>query len=208
MEILKIEIQDNGMLTVCIDIMALLGLIVVIGLVTYVVKKIIEKKWLKSFQFSEASIGIGNSSITVKYDKRIQEIAYKIWIELITRKIGIMFEEEHDVIIEVYNSWYSAFGIIRKLLEEIPAERIEDANGLIQVTTDVLNKGLRPHLTKWQAKYRTWYESEKCKCEGKTPQEIQRMYPEYQVLILEMKRTNEIMIKFSDELRKMVYDVC
>lgn len=31
---------------------------------------------------------------------------------------------------------------------------------LIKLTERVLNVGLRPHLTKWQAKYRKWYNNE------------------------------------------------
>ena len=74
-----------------------------------------------------------------------------------------MFEEDQDVITEVYDSWYEAFKIIRKQLEEIPEERIGDAKELIDIVLKVLNDGLRPHLTKWQAKYRAWYKKEKAK---------------------------------------------
>ena len=37
-----------------------------------------------------------------------------------------------------------------------------------------------------------------------TPQEIQKMYPEYQELVSDLKKTNEIMINFSKELRKII----
>ena len=108
------------------------------------------------------------------------------------------------MITEVYDSWYEAFKIIRKQLEEIPEERIGDAKELIDIVLKVLNDGLRPHLTKWQAKYRAWYKKEKEKNQNMTPQEIQKMYPEYQELVSDLKKTNEIMINFSKELRKII----
>ena len=118
----------------------------------------------------------------------------------------MMFVEGQDVITEVYNSWYSAFVTIRELLKEIPADRIKDAEGLIELTTKVLNEGLRPHLTKWQAKYRCWFEQEKKANPQMEPQEIQRRYPYYQELVSELKHANKIMIQFSKELYKIAYD--
>lgn len=158
--------------------------------------------FFKSIDIFETVIGVGGSSITVSYDKKIQEIAYKFWIELKTRKIVLKFDEENDVILEVYNSWYQAFGIIRSLLEEISVEKIKYASGLIDITTKVLNEGLRLHLTKWQAKYRRWYEIEKDKHIDMSPQELQKLYPFFNELIEDLKVTNEIMIHFSDELEK------
>ena len=81
--------------------------------------------------------------------------------------------------------------------------RISDAKGLIDITTKVLNNGLRPHLTAWQAKYRAWYNSTLSDATA-TPQEIQRTYPEYQLLIDDLKKTNDIMIKYADELKRLI----
>lgn len=53
------------------------------------IKWIHKKAILKTVTIEEATIGIGNSSVTIKYDGCIKEIAYKIWIELTTRKIGL-----------------------------------------------------------------------------------------------------------------------
>ena len=142
-------------------------------------------------------------TVTIKYDGCIKEIAYKIWIELTTRKIGLKFDEKYDIISEVYDSWYEAFKVIRTLLANIPANRISDAKGLIDITTKVLNNGLRPHLTAWQAKYRAWYNSTLSDATA-TPQEIQRTYPEYQPLVDDLKKTNDIMIKYADELKRLI----
>ena len=204
MEIAKIEFLDKSKLVMTLNVWVLLVNVCLIVGCYYFFELIIKKQFFKSIEISETVIGIGKSSIKIKCDKRVQEIAHKIWIELKTRKIGIMFEEDQDVITEVYDSWYEAFKIIRKQLEEIPEERIGDAKELIDIVLKVLNDGLRPHLTKWQAKYRAWYKKEKEKNQNMTPQEIQKMYPEYQELVSDLKKTNEIMINFSKELRKII----
>ena len=96
-------------------------------LVSWAIKRLHRKFTHKTMIIEEATIGIGNSSLTIKYDRHIKEIAYKIWIELTTRKIGIEFDEEYDVISEVYDSWYEAFKVIRISLGNIPGDRINDA---------------------------------------------------------------------------------
>ena len=101
---------------------------------------------------------IGEVKIAPNYEAR--QIAYQVWVELSTRKIGLPFDPDHDVIIEVYDSWHKAFGEIRNLAKGIPAHRIErseDVRKLVELMFKVLNEGLRPHLTRWQAEFRRWY---------------------------------------------------
>lgn len=203
MDILTIEFEGWQKIVLSFNWFRGLLLALLVAIIVYGIRQIYKKAILKTIMISEATIGIGDSSVTIKYDGRIKEIAYKIWVELTTRKIGIKFDEEYDVISEVYDSWYEAFKIIRGLLEEVPAERLNDAKGLIDLTTKVLNKGLRPHLTKWQAKYRKWY-NESVNTPQKSPQEIQREFPEYQALVKDLKKTNEIMIKYASEIRRLI----
>ena len=159
----------------------------------------------KSVTVEEVSLGIGKSSVKLSYNKKDQEIAYKIWVELSTRKIGLRFDQENDVIKEVYDSWYKFFGITRELLEDIPATRITYAGDLIKLTERVLNIGLRPHLTKWQAKYRRWYEKELKRDREGTPQDIQKRYSEYDILVKELIETNEKMIEYKKLMKKIAF---
>ena len=150
-----------------------------------------------------------NSSVKLKYNRKDQEVAYKLWVELSTRKIGLPFDQENDVITEVYNSWYDFFKIARELLKDIPASRLPYSNDLIKLTERVLNVGLRPHLTKWQAKYRKWYNNEFIKKNNKkseTPQEIQKRYPEYSVLVEDLVLTNKRMIEYKDLMGKIAFN--
>jgi len=148
--------------------------------------------------------------IKPSYDE--MRIAHKAWVELSTRKAGLLFDEEDDVIVEVYDSWYQLFREMRVLVKEIPIERIrtqKSTGQLVKVLIGALNKGLRPHLTRWQAKFRRWYEwriEQENKNDGMlTPQELQREYPHYEQLKEELKIINVELIQYVNELEKLAH---
>ena len=182
----------------------LLAVIAVISLVILITRHNGFFKNKKStLVIDEVKLGIGNNSLTIHYDNTDREIAYKLWVEITTRKIGIVFEEDHDVINEVYNSWYLFFNVTRDLIKSIPIVHIVNGKGktLVDISIDVLNNRIRPHLTTWQAKYRKWYE-EKDKV-GLSPQQIQREYEFYNEIVKEIKSINESMIEY----KKVLYNI-
>lgn len=157
--------------------------------------------------------GAGNMKYKIVKNYANIEIAHKLYIELTTRKAAIKIEEENDVIVEIYNSWYDLFKTTRNELKNFTGDLLEDndkSKELIHLATDILNEGLRPHLTKYQAKFRKWYdekvEEEKGKNEKdrKSPQEIQKEYLNYLELIDSMKNVNKILIKYKVELEKIL----
>jgi hypothetical protein len=137
------------------------------------------------------------------------EIANRIYIELITRKAAVPFDENHDVIVEVYNSWYTLFNSTRDELKKLPGDILlnKSTKNLIQLLTDVLNLGLRPHLTEYQAKFRKWFVHELSLKKNKecTPQEIQKKYKDYDKLINSIKEVNELLIEYKEKLAKFIY---
>lgn len=144
------------------NIIVVVILIVLIVLVAYIIYKVIRKIFIRKFKVVDMNINIANiGNISIEKNKDVSKIAHKAWGEIMTRKVGLVFEEDKDVIVEVYNSWYALFGIIRELLKEIePRKKDTDIEKLEIVLIKTLNYGLRPHLSKWQAKYRRWYEQE------------------------------------------------
>lgn len=133
------------------------------------------------------------------------EIAHRIYTELITRKAAIPIEPDNDVIKEIYDSWYALFKSTREEIKKLSGKslRSEHCGNLVSMSVDILNKGLRPHLTTHQAKFRKWYSEELDKAEnkGKSPQEIQKKYPEYDELIESMKKVNELLIEYAENLK-------
>ena len=196
-------------ITVTLDnVIVGLGLIIFASILVYFTYKVFKYFLGKRFKVVDMNISIANiGNISIEKNKDISKIAHKAWVEIMTRKVGLLFEEDKDVIVEVYNSWYSLFGIIRDLLKEIePRKKDKELEKLENILVKTLNYGLRPHLTKWQAKYRRWYnqEIEKDTNNQLSPQEIQKKYKKYDELIADLKETNKQMVQFAEELKKLV----
>jgi hypothetical protein len=200
MEVFGIEFENWNTVLLRLNWFAIIVLIVITYMITLIIKRCLGRK---SITVDELNLGIGDSSIKLIYNKKDQEIAYKLWVELSTRKIGLPFEREYDVIAEVYDSWYEFFKIARELIKEVPASRLPYSNDLIELTEKVLNNGLRPHLTIWQAKYRKWYRDELANETKDSPQEIQRKYPYYDDLVEDLIATNKRMIEYKKLMKKI-----
>ena len=204
MNIIDIELEGWNIFVLKFNWIAVVITLILLWGISFLMKKCLNYVNQKSVTVDEVNLGIGNSSVKLSYNKKDQEIAYKIWVELSTRKIGLRFDKENDVIKEVYDSWYKFFGTTRELLKDIPANRIPYSGNLIELTEKVLNIGLRPHLTRWQAKYRKWYEEE-LKNNSGTPQEIQKNYPEYAALQEDLLETNERMIEYKKLMKRIAF---
>lgn len=161
------------------------------------------------FKIDEAQIGIGSHSITIKPNDEDLQIAYQLWVELSTRKIGLAIDKDHDVIVEVYDSWYAFFKIARELVKAIPVRKVRSnpsTKAIIDLAFKILNEALREHLTQWQARFRKWYEIEKAKDSNSslTPQQLQQKYPDYQKIETDMLRVNQILINYKNSLESLI----
>ena len=157
MKLGEIRIDDWNLI---ISINIIIAIFIIATIIALIVVKIILNKKKKNipFKVKEYSITVGGQTITIECDYMDREIAYQSWVEMNTRKIGLPIDEENDVIVEVYNSWYKFFGVIRENIKNMPGHKIDCSVELIEKLTDILNSSLREHLTKWQAKFRRWYE--------------------------------------------------
>ena len=161
---------------------------------------------LSDFEIDGAELGFGDHKISFKPNDTDRQIAYSIWVELSTRKIGLPIEIEDDVIAEVYDSWYSFFAVTRELIKDIPVSKVRgDSTGkIIDLSIEVLNEGLRPHLTKWQARFRHWYEAQLEKKEDVSPQDLQKKFPEYDTLCSDLLAVNNRLIKYRMKMIELV----
>jgi hypothetical protein len=146
--------------------------------------------------------GLGSANFNTAPTGRI--VAWKLYVQLVTRKAALPFDEQFDLISDVYDSLFELFKITRDLLLELPPHEFSRQEGIATLILRILNSGVRPHLTKWQAEYRDWLEKSRNLDEFKSlsPQEIQCKYPKYNELITDLKHTNTELSKFADELRE------
>jgi hypothetical protein len=161
------------------------------------------------WQTVEAEIALGGiGKIRVRPDGEVVALAHQAWAELITRKAGLMFDDDNDVIVEVYDSWYELFREFRRLAKEVPPQAVRrstDAEHLVHLLVRALNDGLRPHLTRYQARFRRWYDVETKEHVEMDPQDIQKLYPGYEALVNDLKKVNSQMIQFAEALGRIAH---
>jgi hypothetical protein len=204
-DILDVRIRGWGLdIHAGILLLGVVAFIVVIG--------VLLSRRGRGWKVTEANFSFGGcGKVKVCPDNDVARVAHAAWVELRTRKAAIPLDPENDVIAEVYDSWYELFRALRDLTRSLPPESVResgDAPVLAHVLIRALNDGLRPHLTKWQARFRRWYEValKEPAASELTPQDVQRQYPQYLELVSDMVRTNAEMIEFAEELRKIAHD--
>ena len=202
---------EQGTFSLVLNCWLLIAVIILFFTIRFLIKKILKKEKIhKQITPVKFKYSFGGQEIEYKIIRNYQniEIAHRIYVELITRKAALPIDENHDVIIEVYDSWYTLFQTTREELKTLSGELLlnnDVSNDLIRLLTDILNEGLRPHLTEFQAKFRKWYDEALNADENKNlaPQQIQIKYEQYTVLISSMKVVNQLLIKYAENLKEI-----
>lgn len=185
-----------------------ISIIVLIFILVFVVRHFYSRMF--RWQSMEVEIS-GTPKMTFKVERNYENlyIANRIYIELTTRKAAIPIDENNDNIEEIYDSWYNLFGIIRDEIKTVPGKYLKDhdpTKALIGLTRKILNDGLRPHLTEHQARFRSWLGKAKKEPnnENLSPQDLQKLYPDFDNLVISMKSVNVILSKYAEELDKLI----
>lgn len=210
MDVIRIFIEEDWSIGVSVSPW-FWGALVVVGSCYGLYRLLWRKTTLgESFEIDEMELGIGDQKLTLRPNYEDLQVAYRMWVELKTRKIGLPIDERHDVIVEVYASWYEFFKIARELIKSVPVRKLrqhDSTQTLVALSLRVLNDGLRPHLTQWQARYRSWIARASAEDPNRmlTPQELQQKYPQYQELLADMRAVNRRLVYYTGLLEKMVY---
>jgi len=183
------------------------GAILLVLLLLFIWQGIRHRNLFQKFEIDQAEVGIGPNKLKLLINETDRQIAYKIWVELSTRKIGLPIDLEHDVISEVYDSWHTFFTVTRELVKDVPVNKFrrKETEEIVRMSIGVLNDGLRPHLTKWQARFRRWYgkATEHSGFIEQSPQEIQQRYPKYDELQADLLAVNQRLMAY----RKIMYEL-
>ena len=191
-------------------ILVLISLLIVVWCILNIVSLKIS---FNRINIAETQIGKGEQNLSCRPNRIDRQIAYAIWIEASTRKVGLPIDFKDDVIVEVYDSWYKFFGVIRELIKQIPACNLnrDCTKMVLEPSVDVLKLGLRPHLTRGQARFRFWYDNELRKHNiGKNeqaldPQTLQARFPDYEELKADMRKVNAMLIAYKDKMHELVF---
>ena len=208
-ELMRLAVDQNLKITfeVAIWVWALLALFVI---ALFAIRRLMHGSVLgKKYEVDSAELGVGDSKLTFKPNINDKSVAYKIWVELSTRKIGLPIDLDDDVIVEIYDSWYSFFSVTRELIKDIPVTKVRNPSTrkIISLSIDVLNLGLRPHLTKWQARFRRWYDRKLSQDPNAElhPQDIQQEFPQYSDLVSDMIAVNKRLMLYRERMNSLVH---
>lgn len=203
----RIALDQNLGLTVHVDVFAL-GILLVCAAVILTAYHFLWRRMLPEFTIEEAEFGLGDQKIKLKANDLDRTVAYRIWVELSTRKIGLEIDPANDVIEEIYNSWYEFFAVTRELIKDVPVSKVRlDSTGkIINLSIEVLNTALRPHLTQWQARFRRWYARQLAEDEKALlhPQDIQKKFPDYDALVGDMLAVNRRLMAYRAKMYALV----
>lgn len=108
----------------------------------------------------------------------------------------------------MYDSWYNFFAVTRELIKDIPVAKLRraDTEKIVRLSIELLNHGLRPHLTQWQARFRRWYERalEQTDLGELSPQEVQKTFPDFKQINSELHEVNERLIRYRKKMYELV----
>lgn len=183
-----------------------LGVILTLVLLSRVLS--MPRRFWKTFEINEAEFGLGDQKLKLSPNVTDQQIAYKIWVELSTRKIGIPIDTANDVISEIYDSWFNFFSVTRELIKDVPVQKFrrKDTEQIVRLSIEVLNHGIRPHLTQWQARFRRWYENQlKQDINADAhPQDIQKKFPQFAELERDLLAVNQRLINYRQKMYEII----
>lgn len=206
----RLALDESFGVTLHVSALAVLALLM-FALIIAAIRYFWMKYRFPDFEIDEAEFGFGEQKLRFKPNDLDRTVAYKIWVELSTRKIGLPIDPDHDVIDEIYNSWYNFFAVTRELIKDVPVRKVRQGSTqkIINLSIDVLNTGLRPHLTRWQARFRRWYgwQLEQDKEATLHPQDIQKKFPEYDELVSDMMEINKRLMAYRDKMYRLVSDL-
>jgi len=85
-----------------------------------------------------------------------RKAAWSLYVELVTRITLQSLEADQGLLREALNSLYSMFAITRQILREAGPDVGISSESVGGIAIAVLNKGLRPFLSKWHPLLQAW----------------------------------------------------
>lgn len=98
--------------------------------------------------------GIGGAEWEADVTER--KAAWSLYVELVTRITVQSLEADQGLLREALNSLHSMFAITRQILREAGSDVGISSASVGGIAIAVLNKGLRPFLSKWHPLLQTW----------------------------------------------------
>jgi len=105
----------------------------------------------KKVKTTKLTVGLpwGLGQLEFEPDEVEQRAAWELYVELMTRVVLHPLGPDDGILREALTSLYSLFNVTRKILRDAGPDVAQGPDSFGPVAIEVLNKGLRPFLTKW-----------------------------------------------------------
>jgi hypothetical protein len=102
------------------------------------------------------SLPFGIGSAEWQSDDTERRAAWSLYVELVTRIAVQSLEVDEGLLREALNSLYSLFSTTREVLKEAGPDVGASRDSVGGIAIAVLNRGLRPFLSKWHPRLQAW----------------------------------------------------
>lgn len=126
----------------------------------------------------------GLGSAEWEADDSEQRAAWSLYVELITRVAVEPLDDNHGMAREALNSLYQLFPTTREILRQAGPSVGGRMPSVGALAVEVLNRGLRPFLTKWHPELLHW---ESQRSSNTSPRDHERAFPGMAELRRELK---------------------
>ncbi len=143
------------------------------------------------------SLPFGIGGVEWEADPTERRAAWSLYVELITRVAVQSLETDQGTMREALNSLYSMFAITRQVLKEAGPAVGASRSSVGGIAIAVLNKGLRPFLSKWHPMLQAW---EVQRSVGVSPQNHEKCWEQEPQLRQELARLSQELEQYADAL--------
>jgi hypothetical protein len=142
--------------------------------------------------------GIGGAEWEADITER--KAAWSLYVELITRIAIQDLETDQGLLRESLNSLHSLFGVTRQILKEAGPDVGATSQSVGGIAIIVLNRGLRPFLSKWHPMLQAW---EAQRSINVSPKDHEKNWAEEPHLRIELQALNEDLEQYAFALAEI-----
>ncbi|MCU0497498.1 MAG: hypothetical protein MUF87_09120 [Anaerolineae bacterium] len=143
------------------------------------------------------SLPFGLGGIKLELDDKQQQAAWQLYVELVTRVTVQKLHPDHGMIREAMTSIYNVFEITRSILKSCGPDIVNGPESLGPIAIEILNKGLRPFLTEWHPRLKSYEDK---RPPGVSQLEHERAWEHYQEIRDQLEKVRAGLSQYADIL--------
>ncbi len=167
------------------------NLFILTGAVAGVVTVVALQFFGRSTSLTQVKLKIPHlSELTFVVNSDARLVAWRLYIEIVTRIASQPLDADHGSLREAMNSLYALFGTTRQTLKEgVPSARVAGGRTVEQLAIAMLNRELRPFLSHWHPRLAEY--------QRKRPTSPESAWPENEACRSDLARVQENIVAYA-----------